>query len=985
MTDLSPISKVLSDSSSVHKSEIQMLEGTSEDLDFPLTEQDPRTFPQKPTKSSKRSNSSSSISHRQKFRSKLDSLSSFSRDSPFDSNDSNSQEESSLSSNYTSSIPKPIRHRSSTLINNDLNGLYASQSPLDYLWLNADLDPLFPIKLINQNQMKSIMNSHYSKPLPECDLVFPWLHGIHHANNNQRDFLNSLSNFTTVNRNNFEIFQNQSNKIPSHYRSLIPVQSGFFKTEDHPSSGVIKGSITASEILEPLVVSRVDLSNFLKGFLKDLDLKSDQNEKISKILYDDCISLNLIPVFKNLDPEKGISLRNFNIQVSKVAQISDFIVYCFNKDHFEDNGRCQCKKVARLLYFSQLKHSVENPELVDLLCSTLILRENKEEFYKENPKLLAINTLDRSDSILKNGNICTLSDLKNFNNWESNYLLREKFEISKMSSATEILLNIWAGNTSNFETLKIKGFHNPPLRHCDIPLYIDPKNSTLLVTQDELLSEGEDLLINPAPANWRIFVSCSEGLSFPSINLLRELLSEDHEIDTNIYLDFPPSGSIGMGDCTDTDLISIINTCKLLYTRSLKSESSLIYCSDGYTESSLLIVLFMIYSTGKTLTEVIIDLHKIHSRPFFLFPTDVQLISKVEDILIHYSPTGKNFASNYGLEILSDSVIYKYLFLTKERTWFLKLNGSLPSRILPHLYLGSLNHANEFDLLKEFNIKRIVSVGETLSWLDSQQNGNHSLKREVINPNITLLSKFEDDCPITQLMSVNNVQDDGIDMLTHNLHDILNFIDEGYERNEPVLVHCRVGVSRSATVCIAEVMKRLQINLIKAYIFVRVRRLNIIIQPNLRFMYELVKWEESERLKQKQDKLKLSTGEVKKLGSPMKSSFDPDVSNDDDFNDKSGSKNLESVNLGLSESINSLLSEISDTPVSSLLEFRDNGIVPLRQVNPSRSPVHEKAETPKRFMDQEEFDPDEDVWLRDVDWHILCREIDALNKVYIRV
>ena len=59
-------------------------------------------------------------------------------------------------------------------------------------------------------------------------------------------------------------------------------------------------------------------------------------------------------------------------------------------------------------------------------------------------------------------------------------------------------------------------------------------------------------------------------------------------------------------------------------------------------------------------------------------------------------------------------------------------------------------------------------------------------------------------------------------------------------------MHCRVGVSRSASICIAEVIRRLSLSLPRAYLFVRARRLNVIIQPNLRFMYELMKWEELE-------------------------------------------------------------------------------------------------------------------------------------------
>jgi dual specificity MAP kinase phosphatase len=54
--------------------------------------------------------------------------------------------------------------------------------------------------------------------------------------------------------------------------------------------------------------------------------------------------------------------------------------------------------------------------------------------------------------------------------------------------------------------------------------------------------------------------------------------------------------------------------------------------------------------------------------------------------------------------------------------------------------------------------------------------------------------------------------------------------DRGKARGTATLVHCRVGVSRSATICIAEVM--------------RTTGLNVIIQPHLRFSYELLKWEE---------------------------------------------------------------------------------------------------------------------------------------------
>lgn len=70
-------------------------------------------------------------------------------------------------------------------------------------------------------------------------------------------------------------------------------------------------------------------------------------------------------------------------------------------------------------------------------------------------------------------------------------------------------------------------------------------------------------------------------------------------------------------------------------------------------------------------------------------------------------------------------------------------------------------------------------------------------------------------------------------------------IERGRLNGTATLVHCRVGVSRSATICIAEVMRALNMSFPRAYCYVRARRLNVIIQPHLRFAYELLRWEET--------------------------------------------------------------------------------------------------------------------------------------------
>lgn len=69
-------------------------------------------------------------------------------------------------------------------------------------------------------------------------------------------------------------------------------------------------------------------------------------------------------------------------------------------------------------------------------------------------------------------------------------------------------------------------------------------------------------------------------------------------------------------------------------------------------------------------------------------------------------------------------------------------------------------------------------------------------------------------------------------------------VDEARAQGTHCLIHCRVGVSRSATITISYVMHHLKLRLVEAYLFVRARRLNVIIQPNLKFMYELLQLEQ---------------------------------------------------------------------------------------------------------------------------------------------
>ncbi|KAI1845425.1 hypothetical protein JX265_005286 [Neoarthrinium moseri] len=372
---------------------------------------------------------------------------------------------------------------------------------------------------------------------------------------------------------------------------------------------------------------------------------------------------------------------------------------------------------------------------------------------------------------------------------------QERLEMYMMTKASEISHNVWLGPT--------------------------PEAGSEDEQQFDVLIECSDLgRLNPLA--------------------LRAIAENPNASAKHYDFDFPSSGSILPPSWSHAEADDILETCKWVWhlahgtlpsptdfegdTNMEQDDGSsskekpgrprkiLIHCADGYTESTMLGIAYFSYSTFRPVPEAWLNLHTTMKRNFFAYPTDVALLTALSTRLLQESPLCGDRSLSEVTELVRN-----------EPRWFANLDGSFPSRVLDYMYLGNLGHANNPDLLRALGIGQILSVGETAMWREGELE-------EWGPENVKI---------------VQGVQDNGIDPLTDNFESCLDFIDRGRRNGVATLVHCRVGVSRSATICIAEVMRELNLSFPRAYCFVRARRLNVIIQPHLRFAYELLKWEET--------------------------------------------------------------------------------------------------------------------------------------------
>jgi protein-tyrosine phosphatase len=142
------------------------------------------------------------------------------------------------------------------------------------------------------------------------------------------------------------------------------------------------------------------------------------------------------------------------------------------------------------------------------------------------------------------------------------------------------------------------------------------------------------------------------------------------------------------------------------------------------------------------------------------------------------------------------------------------------NEIIPYLFLGSRKAATNLELLEMCHVKRVLSVGVALELPQRFPNAMKYARAEI------------EDFPDERLLDV--------------LDEAIEFIRESISKKESVLVHCQLGVSRSASCVVGYLISHEKMTLDDALQLVKEKR--PVANPNFGFKEQLKFYIENDRM-----------------------------------------------------------------------------------------------------------------------------------------
>lgn len=636
-------------------------------------------------------------------------------------------------------------------------------------------------------ELWQLLDLYYSSenPVPLSLELFPYLHGL--TSVKQRAYyheqFNADRDLNVLTLSNDEIVE----KFP-HLKDLHLPNSAFHLM-----------TVNTSQSSNPSIINSVFMDDLLT-----LRLTSEcvtVSSELDHTLYEPFDS-----VYRLQDsPYEELKNRNYNLQIKLMAPLSHFLLY-----NDEENSTINIEAAT--------------------LISSLMGRDKKPIYIVHFP----IEGLTAVEPYLNKSlkfPFCDPSNETECASYRERIPLLEQTLMWLRNSFNFVFNGIYVGNALNFHQIQV---------HPGV-----------------------------APVEFSVFVCCHDRASMPKRDALeaaiRVLNDKQHNIP--VTLEFPDYIGRYGSSIPEEDLLNYLNLLRFIKIAVKSKKNVFVYSYDGFAGSSLMLASYALFSKFNDLEDGLLKIF-LKLKPKICLTKEDYYFLKTVDPYVKWFKRFKTRDSNLLYDIALEKVDDTEYQQNATMDWFHN-EINFPSNIYGGLFLGSVEQASSLTVLASLNITKMVSIDEKPLWFSAlnvtfQHDATSATVGPVVKPVFTfndgkslvyeltlgsdavrskILKKDADFPKLSALIYIYNIRDDGKDSFQQLLEQCPEEIQKKVlvdpRQEERVLYHCRVGVSRSATLIIASLMKYFGISFLESYLYVRVLRFNMIIQPNLRLFYEL--------------------------------------------------------------------------------------------------------------------------------------------------
>lgn len=190
---------------------------------------------------------------------------------------------------------------------------------------------------------------------------------------------------------------------------------------------------------------------------------------------------------------------------------------------------------------------------------------------------------------------------------------------------------------------------------------------------------------------------------------------------------------------------------------------------------------------------------------------------------------------------MGESTAEKDIQNERDKKWEMASTARM-KQIVPGLFLGNVRSSWKREMLEENHIKAIVSLtdGRWVWW--------NSITREAVPEYHHKWVQCADSSTQDLLIHMSDTCE-FIDQLAFPALSSLSYLPvdnelETDDKPEAIMIHCDLGISRSPTIIVAYLMRKLRIPAIEVLEFVKSKQTTPRVRPSRNFTRQLQVWEE---------------------------------------------------------------------------------------------------------------------------------------------